>query len=210
MKRISLSVLVALLTLPGLSVSAQPAGQPSLGIFQIEPRGAKLSNAELNGLSRYLGTKSGEVMPVRIVEWEYSYRYLRSKELYMCMDRRCQMDVEAHLKVDYSLHVSINIMGKTCIMNATIYPAGSPASLRTALHKGKCGGDDFVNGIDALIQKLGAAGPLPAPVEVAVAVAPVKRPPLIQRPPLVQPPGPGPEKGNSSSSCGCFELKSRG
>jgi hypothetical protein len=188
MKRISLALVMALLGLQSLGVSAQSAEQPSLAIFQIDPRGAKLSDSELDGLSRYLGTKTGEVMPVRIVEWEFSYRYLRSKDLHMCMDRRCQIDVETKLKVDYSLHVSINIMGKTCIMNATLYPAGSPASLRTAIHKGKCGGDDFVNGIDDLVAKLVATGPLPVPVEAAVAVAPVKRPPLVQRP------GPGSDK----------------
>lgn len=184
-----IAIATALLTPAG----ALAADKPVLATFQIEPRGAALTDNELGALSDYLVSEAERLLGVRALQWQQTYRVLRGMDLYMCMDRRCQMQVEAAMKADYSLVVVINKMGKTCIMNATLYPSQGPASVRTAMHKGGCGGDDFTAGIEEMVATMAAHGPLPklSPIPAAgpvvVAAGPGKPPDPVQRPEPGQP-----------------------
>jgi hypothetical protein len=142
--------------------AAAAAEPPRLLVFQIEQRGAEIDDRELAGMSDYLGSIAAEALGAELVDWRTSHRWLRAHDLYLCPDRRCQLRVERALGADYSLHLVFNVLGSACVVDATVYPAGSPASRAKAMHRGGCDADALIVSIEAVVGQLAEQGPLPA------------------------------------------------
>ncbi len=152
--------------------AAAAAEPPRLLVFQIEQRGAEIDERELAGMSDYLGSIAAEALGAELVDWRASHRWLRAHDLHLCLDRRCQMRVERALGADYSLHLVFNVLGSACVVDATVYPAGSPASRAKAMHRGGCDADALIGSIESVVGQLGEHGPLPARAAPATGTAP--------------------------------------
>mgnify|MGYP006283838799 FL=1 len=157
---------------PAGTAAGTAAAPPRLLVFQIEQRGAEIGDRELAGMSDYLGSIAAEALSAELVDWRASHRWLRAHDLHLCLDRRCQMRVEHALGADYSLHLVFNVLGSACVVDATLYPAGSPASRAKAMHRGGCDADALIAGIESVVAQLGERGPLPARTAAAAGTGP--------------------------------------
>ncbi|HSA23812.1 MAG TPA: hypothetical protein P5076_20290, partial [Myxococcota bacterium] len=155
-------VLVLGVLLVGSSALAQVAVAPSrVAVFRVEPRGLELSEDQVVALSVYLADVFHEKSRSQTVNWlEMVPLFAADADPKACVDRDCQMPLEAKLGVDYGLHVLIVPLGKACVTTGIVYPAGGGQSARTASVRGGCTGDELVAGLDSLAERLVASGPL--------------------------------------------------
>ena len=156
---------------PGLRAGERA---PAVAVHLLEGRGVDLGEEELVQLTDYLGVRFGEAASCQILPWAEVYKKIQSKGYYVCMDRHCQIEAERLLNADYTLATSVLPMGKVCIVTGSLYPRESPATVRTAMHRGSCDAEALIASLEQVVEGLMKQGPLVV-VPLAQADAPRER-----------------------------------
>ena len=133
---------------------------PSVAVHLLEGRGVDLTEEQLVELTDYLGVRFGEAASCQILPWAEVHKKIQTKGYYVCMDRHCQIEAERLLDADYTLATSVLPMGKICIVTGSLYPRESPATTRTAMHRGNCDREALVASLEQVVDGLMKQGPL--------------------------------------------------
>jgi hypothetical protein len=188
---------IGLLLLPGLLLGPLAAAgdeAPVVAVFEIENRGAPLSDAERLSLTDYLASRLGRGGRFQIIPRQAIRERLRAQQIdshRKCYDQRCQIDIGRELAAELTVSATIARVGGQCLLNAALYDLRRAATLRTASRRAACDADALVSAVEALADELqgraaepaAAAPPRPEPEPAA---APAAQPEPQSEP---QPPG---------------------
>ncbi len=161
---------------------------PAVAVHLLEGRGVDLTEEDLVELTDYLGVRFGEAASCQVLPWAEVHKKIQTKGYYVCMDRHCQIEAERLLNADYSLATSVLPMGKVCIVTGSLYPRESPATSRTAMHRGNCDRAALTVSLEQVVEGLMKQGPLVAKPEARPEARPEvptkeRMPPVAEAPP---------------------------
>ncbi|HOX44519.1 MAG TPA: SUMF1/EgtB/PvdO family nonheme iron enzyme [Myxococcota bacterium] len=131
--------------------------RPIVAVFDIEPRGVKLSKAVRDNLSDYLGgllsVRGYQVVPrSQLRERLIAQKKASYKE---CYDQSCQVELGKELAADKSLSTRVFALGGKCRVVVTLYDLKRSASEGAGMAVDACDEPAIVRSLEKAVEQLG-------------------------------------------------------
>jgi hypothetical protein len=136
----------------------RPAGSsPVVAVFDIEDKGAGLSDAVRSRLSEYLAMQLASTGAFQVVPRDQLKERLATKkrESYRdCYARSCQIEIGRELAAQKSLSTMVVKLGSRCVVTAVLFDLLKAASEGGASAKGGCSEDGIVTSLERMVRQL--------------------------------------------------------
>lgn len=168
----SRTILVAL-SLLWLSPPASAEKKPIVAVFDVENRGADLSDELRNRLSDFLAMRiaaSGAFQTVPRQQLKERLAAQKKESYKSCYDQTCQIEIGKELAAQKSLTTTVAKLGSRCMVTTVLYDLQRATSEGGASVEGSCSEDGIVESLIKIVAKL--APPSSAPPATPAALPP--------------------------------------
>ena len=130
---------------------------PRVAIFELELRNVKLNASMSRILRDYLANKLAATGAYRVVPGDKTRSALNREQRRSqsnCFAKSCQIRIGRALAADRSLSTQVMRIGRSCILQATLYNLEEQVTVKGATAKGGCGEEALQAAIDVVVRKL--------------------------------------------------------
>jgi hypothetical protein len=148
---------------PPLVASASVKGignDAVLAVFEVEDPSQKFDKTTTLQLTDYLSARVAQVHHYRVIPRDQIRARLaeeKAESYRACVDQACQIELGKALAAEKSLATKLLRIGETCALTATLFDLRSETTERAASVRTKCGEEDLVGALEALVDDLGKA-----------------------------------------------------
>ncbi|NMB75032.1 MAG: hypothetical protein GYA21_07870 [Myxococcales bacterium] len=138
-------------------------GKAIVAVFEIQDKGNKMSGAQREQLTDYLGsllTQNGYAVVPR-AQLRERLRDEKQGSYRACFDESCQIELGRELAAQKSLASQVLRFGKSCKVTVNLYDLLRATSEKAGTHSGGCAPEDIVTSLERAVENMlqGTAAP---------------------------------------------------